>query len=601
MMKNIEEVRYLDTKAYNVPREKPLKDTETIRVYHGFYSYETALEVLKKGLSGKERARRIYSFESGNNPYGLFVTVDFESATKFASSGIIIEFSTKVSDLEAPVWVGGRSYFVQGEYTKSFKDLDEREQQRLLNRQRAGESPYDSISKSDRPELAETLFDNAERQALYIGDLNPNMIKRVWYNETRHIKRLINGPWEKYSVKEFLNYKKENKGKKGKRIEFYPNDNFTIEKFSSFLDSDEDLKIYLDQIINYDLDSDYTLKQYGFWPKQIKQLRDLHSKGYFDKYLNESKLIKENDSEDIYEYEEISDGKFEFTTEKGTKYIVNIIKQGKGIIFNYTADGSFDTIVNEGNMYKVLRTVFTAIKEYTNKNKWVTFIAYLPVRKSKEDIKNNVRHKLYLRFLRKFYNFTDKDIKIKKAAFEGDYYVFVYIKNNINESKLINIIKEELDDIKKELGSGHFGKAIRKGNKVFKITKSVDEYALAEKIKQSGKIFETLPKIYETRKLKDDKFLIVREFIKEEISDELGELVGEEIYEIIEFFFEKTDDIKKSNTNLTELFDLRFLEFLETLKKEIKLLGYRAVEFDIEGLPNNIGIDKNNNYKLFDF
>ena len=70
MNKNIKEVRYLDTKGYNIPKEKPLKDTETIRVYHGFYSYNTALEILKKGLSGKERARRIYSFESGNNPYG---------------------------------------------------------------------------------------------------------------------------------------------------------------------------------------------------------------------------------------------------------------------------------------------------------------------------------------------------------------------------------------------------------------------------------------------------------------------------------------------------------------------------------------------------
>jgi hypothetical protein len=600
-MNKIEEVRYIDTKAYNVPREKPLKDSETIRVYHGFYSYEGALDVLKKGLSGKERARRIYSFESGNNPKGLFVTVDFETASRFGSSGIIIEFSTKVSDLEAPVWVGGRTYFVQGEYTQSFKDLDEREQQRLLNRQRAGESPYDSISKSDRPELAETIFDNSERQALYIGDLNPNMIKRVWYNETRHIKRLTNGPWEKYSVNEFLNYKKENKTKKQKRINFYPNDDFTIEKFRSFLETDEDLNIYLDQIINYDLDSDYTLKNYGFWPKQIKQLRDLNSKGYFDKYLNESKLINENDSEDIYEYKEVSDGKFEFTTEKGTKYIINIIKQGKGIIFNYTADGSFDTIVNEGNMYKVLRTVFTSIKEYTDKNRWVNFIAYLPVRKSKEDIKNNIRHKLYVRFLRKFYNFSDKDIKIKKAAFEGDHYVFVYIKNSLNESKLIRLIIEEYNNIKMELGSGNFGKAIRKGDKVFKITISIDEYTLAEKIKHSDKIFKTLPKIYETRKLKDNKFLIVREFIKEEISDDLGEDIGENLDEIIEFFYEKTNNIKNSNTNLTELFEQDFLLFLEMLKREIRSLGYKADDFDILGLPNNIGIDKNNDYKLFDF
>jgi len=295
----LNEVRYLDTKAYNIPKEKPIKDTETIRVYHGFYSFDTALEVIGKGLSGKEKARRIYSYESGNNPYGLFVTTDFKVADNFASSGIIIEFTTKVSDLEAPVWVDGRSYFVQGEYTKSFKDLSDREKQRLINRQKAGESPYDTISKSDRPELADTLFDNPERQALYIGDLNPNMIKRVWYSESRHKERRY-GPWEKYSVKQFISKNKIDLNKNKKRINFKPNDDFTIEKFSSFLDDDKrSLNAYIDQII-YDIDNDYTLSNYGFWPKQIKQIRDLHKKGYFDKYLNEGinflsikKIIKE--------------------------------------------------------------------------------------------------------------------------------------------------------------------------------------------------------------------------------------------------------------------------------------------------------------------
>lgn len=297
MNKSIKEVRYLDTKGYNIPKEKPLKDTETIRVYHGFYSYESGLDVIKNGLSGKEKARRIYSYESGNNPYGLFVSTDFNVASKFASSGIIIEFTTKISDLEAPVWVDGRSYFIQGEYTKSFKDLDDREKQRLINREKAGESPYDVISKSDRPELADTLFDNPERQALYIGDLNPNMIKRVWYNEIRDKKRLTNGPWDKYSVNDFLKLKKENLNKNTKRIQFYPNDDFTIEKFRSFLESDEDLNMYLDHIVSYDLNNDFKLKQYGFWPKQIKQIRDLNNNGFFDKYLNESigliKIIKE--------------------------------------------------------------------------------------------------------------------------------------------------------------------------------------------------------------------------------------------------------------------------------------------------------------------
>lgn len=450
MNKNIKEVRFLDTKGYNIPKEKPLKDTETIRVYHGFYSYENALEVLKKGLSGKERARRIYSFESGNNPYGLFVTVDFEVAAKFASSGIIIEFTTKVSDLEAPVWVGGRSYFVQGEYTQSFKDLDEREQQRILNRQKAGESPYDVISKSDRPELAETLFDNPERQALYIGDLNPNMIKRVWYNEVRDLKRLTNGPWERYSVKDFLNYKKENKNKKRKRIDFYPNDNFTIEKFKSFI-GDDNLSNYLDQIINYDLNNDYTLKQYGFWPKQIKQIRDLHSKGYFDNYLNESlELINEigDLSAKSYKYKlhryvpKFNEYYIKFKTDSGVNYDVIIEKEfdkefnKHGIDVSFSADDDYDNVVNKGEVYKVMATVINIIKDYIDSDKDIKYITYNPAKKlGNEKIENNQRNNLYKQFIKK---------TIPNSKFI-EYNDIVYVM--LSESKLVNIIKEELSKI----------------------------------------------------------------------------------------------------------------------------------------------------------
>ena len=66
--------------------------------------------------------------------------------------------------MESPVWVGGRSYFVQGEYTKSFKDLDEREQQRLINRKKQLDNELKVVSLSDIPELAETIFENPERQ-----------------------------------------------------------------------------------------------------------------------------------------------------------------------------------------------------------------------------------------------------------------------------------------------------------------------------------------------------------------------------------------------------------------------------------------------------
>ena len=140
---------------------KKMQDDDTIIVYHGFssYSFKQALLIAKYGLSGQERANRIYSYEYNNNPNGLFVTINFNVAKKeFAKSGIIMEFATKIRNLEAPVWPGGRSYYVQGEFTQSFKDDKEREEQRLKNREKHKTSQYPAINQSDRPELAWALY-----------------------------------------------------------------------------------------------------------------------------------------------------------------------------------------------------------------------------------------------------------------------------------------------------------------------------------------------------------------------------------------------------------------------------------------------------------
>lgn len=280
----INEVRYINTK--NIETEQPLKDNETIRVYHGFNDYKDVEKVLKTGLSGKEKARRIYSYEIGNNPYGLFVTVDFNVIKRggFAHSGVIIEFSSKISDLESPVWVGGRSYFVQGEYTKSFKDLDEREQQRLINRERAGKSEYDSIAKSDRAELADVIFDNPERQALYIGDLNPNMIKYVWYNEVLHKDRRTNGEWVRYTRKDFIEKMKIDT-KNDNYMKYLPNDDFDFDEFVKIYFKGNYADGSLKRFLEFDTKDSYDLKNYGFFPKQIKQINKMYHDGDFDKYF----------------------------------------------------------------------------------------------------------------------------------------------------------------------------------------------------------------------------------------------------------------------------------------------------------------------------
>ena len=97
---------YNKGKFTSMEDEPPLHDNETIRVYHGFNKFEDAIMAAKFGLSGEEKARRIYSYESNNNPNGLFVTLDYETAKKFTyPSGdrgikVVMELSVKVADLE---------------------------------------------------------------------------------------------------------------------------------------------------------------------------------------------------------------------------------------------------------------------------------------------------------------------------------------------------------------------------------------------------------------------------------------------------------------------------------------------------------------------
>ncbi len=173
---------------------KPLKDTDVIRVYHGFNDFNEFLAAIRHGISGKARASRRYSYENNNNPRGLFVTANLSVAKEFTGGGKfagIIEFHAKVSDLEAPVWPSG-SYTVQGGMEQYF-DWDnhhaEREAARLAAREDAIEFAkkqagyFDYVLHSDRPELARLLYVSREAQALFTGDLNPNMIRSVWVRE----------------------------------------------------------------------------------------------------------------------------------------------------------------------------------------------------------------------------------------------------------------------------------------------------------------------------------------------------------------------------------------------------------------------------------
>ena len=291
-----------DVRALNMLKDRtPIKDTEKIRVYHGFggYGKGSALNAIKYGLSGKDRADRAYSYETVNNPKGLFVSIDIKVVERqFAGSGVIIEFDTLVSNLEAPVWKGQDNFFVPGQYTDGFKDDEERTAEQLRKRQMYKDKDpegYDKysmnqrISKSDRPELAQTLFNNGEQQALFIGHLDPNNIKYVWFHEGRWFKNTTRGEWKRIPRLQFIKlmkdaYAEEKANKsynsnqmKGADKFFRPNEDFTIEKLTTILNS----KGYdVQDFLQYYGRDPYSLNTH-FYPKQTEQLK---------KYLDDNNI-----------------------------------------------------------------------------------------------------------------------------------------------------------------------------------------------------------------------------------------------------------------------------------------------------------------------
>ncbi len=290
-IQNLFEVRYI--KPYqDIENNIPLRDDETIIVYHAFSDFQEGLLMAKFGFTGKETARRRYSYEVGNNPKGLFVSIDFSIIQReFAGGGVIMELATKVSNLEAPVWVGGKSYYIQGEYTQSFKDDEERQQQQLANREKHRESEYGAIANSDRPELAWALYDGPEKQALFVGDVNPNMIRNFWVSDRMKDERRHGGQWVKYSRTEFLqkyyteeNLKTKYVGDEKSRYSdkyydkeqkiFLPAEDFDINKLQKYLtDHQYNYKDFVDSYIkHWDNHIMHTL----FYPKQIDGLKQYY-------------------------------------------------------------------------------------------------------------------------------------------------------------------------------------------------------------------------------------------------------------------------------------------------------------------------------------
>lgn len=223
----LNEVRYINNNDID---EIPIKSTDKIRVYHGC-NLQNALSFASNGFSGKEQVNRNFSYENGMNPNGLFVTTDFKVAKEFGYDkyNCIIEFTASVEDLDIPVWNGSDNFYGQLSNPQPFRDENERniQKQNYIDKYRNYPSDeyndYSNIRNSNNPALAHSIFRNCEHQALFFGDVNPNMIKRIW----------VKNGWDEksytpFSVKDFKKSYSNLGEKTSYRKKIYkPNDNFT--------------------------------------------------------------------------------------------------------------------------------------------------------------------------------------------------------------------------------------------------------------------------------------------------------------------------------------------------------------------------------------
>lgn len=184
-----------------------LQSGDTFTMYHGFRDMEHAVRAVRQGLTGRQRISRTYSYENNNNPYGLFVTLDFKKATEFGQT--VIEFIARLEELEAPVWPGN-SYTVQGQMAQYFdNDLranraNRRARRQELNREIADKNNIDPmIQQSSQSWRDYLLIDSYENQSLFVGHLDPKRITRVWHNPHRTINLK---DYQEMTPKEFLDY-----------------------------------------------------------------------------------------------------------------------------------------------------------------------------------------------------------------------------------------------------------------------------------------------------------------------------------------------------------------------------------------------------------
>lgn len=67
-------VQMFDILSGNNTLDRPLQSTDSITIFHNFRDQAQAVDSIQHGISGAEAANRAYSYETDNNPTGLFVS-----------------------------------------------------------------------------------------------------------------------------------------------------------------------------------------------------------------------------------------------------------------------------------------------------------------------------------------------------------------------------------------------------------------------------------------------------------------------------------------------------------------------------------------------
>lgn len=187
-----------------------LQPEDTLLMYHG--TGESYLSMIH-GIDATQEHHRVYG---GPRHEGLFVSPDPETARRFASYGdVVLELEVKAKNLYGTDWSGNTA-----------------EKQIGQGRKDPNEIWKDRYPNSFRPYLSNTLSQGHEPQALFVGIIRPNDIRRVMWK----------GKW--YSREELLEMAPEyyepysRTPTKLKKMSFDPTDaDISIEEFYNIVSS----------------------------------------------------------------------------------------------------------------------------------------------------------------------------------------------------------------------------------------------------------------------------------------------------------------------------------------------------------------------------